>query len=127
MNEVFWLFCTFLIVLTLIASVGGGIRFRENFIDEVFDKVALNANTSDTDVVSNSMLKKLTFDNMKVGYDPAQQTNASLNVQNEQVSELQDVQDETETETGSFLENVPPPTMQTNVIEAFDGDMFASF
>ena len=125
MNEVFWLFCTFLIVLTLIASIGGGIRYRENFIDEVFDKVALNANTSDTDVVSNSMLKKLTFDNMKLGYDPAQQTNAPLNVQDEQVSELQDVQDETE--SPSLVESVPPPTMQTNVIEAFDGEMFASF
>lgn len=124
MNEVFWLFCTFLIVLTLISSIGGGIRYRENFIDEVFDKVEVNANAYDADVVSNSMLKKLTFDNMKLdSYDPVQETNASLKVvSDEQLSTLQDVEDETSEPVA-----VPSPRMQTNVIEAFDGDMFASF
>jgi len=124
MNEVFWLFCTFLIVLTLISSIGGGIRYRENFIDEVFDKVEVNANAYDADVVSNSMLKKLTFDNMKLdSYDPVQETNAPLKVvSDEQLSTLQNVEDETSEPVA-----VPSPRMQTNVIEAFDGDMFASF
>jgi hypothetical protein len=35
MHQLFWIFCTFLVILTLISTFGGGIRYKENFIDEV--------------------------------------------------------------------------------------------
>ena len=33
----FWMFCVLLMTITLLSSIGGGIRFRENFLEEVFD------------------------------------------------------------------------------------------
>ena len=31
------MFCVLLMIITLLSSIGGGIRFRENFLEEVFD------------------------------------------------------------------------------------------
>lgn len=45
-SKQFWMFCLLLLVITLTSSVGGGIRFRENFLEEVFD---LNDITSELD------------------------------------------------------------------------------
>lgn len=39
MHRLFWIFCSFLIILTLISAIGGGIRYRENFMDEVLDNM----------------------------------------------------------------------------------------
>lgn len=33
----FWMFCVLLLIITLLSSFGGGIRYRENFLEEVFD------------------------------------------------------------------------------------------
>ena len=44
MKNTFWMFSVMLMLITLISSMGGGIRFRENFVQEVLD---LNDNTSD--------------------------------------------------------------------------------
>lgn len=37
MKDAFWMFAIILMIITLISSIGGGIRYRENFIEEVFD------------------------------------------------------------------------------------------
>ena len=37
MKNSFWMFFILLMIITILSSVGGGIRFRENFLDEVFD------------------------------------------------------------------------------------------
>lgn len=37
MKQHFWLFCILLMIITITSSLGGGIRFRENFLEEVFD------------------------------------------------------------------------------------------
>lgn len=37
MKNTFWMFAIMLMLITLISSMGGGIRYRENFIDEVLD------------------------------------------------------------------------------------------
>ena len=44
MNDTFWMFAIMLMLITLISSIGGGIRYRENFLDEVLD---LNDSTLD--------------------------------------------------------------------------------
>ena len=45
-SKQFWMFCVLLLVITLLSSIGGGIRYRENFLEEVFD---LNDITSELD------------------------------------------------------------------------------
>ena len=37
MMHTFWMFAVMLMLITLISSLGGGIRYRENFVDEVLD------------------------------------------------------------------------------------------
>lgn len=37
MDKLFGVFCSFLLILTLLSTIGGGIRFRENFMEEVLD------------------------------------------------------------------------------------------
>ena len=39
MHRLFWIFCSFLIILTLISTIAGGIRYRENFMDKVLEDV----------------------------------------------------------------------------------------
>ena len=50
-SKQFWMFCTLLLVITLISSIGGGIRYRENFLEEVFD---LNDITAELDGTVNN-------------------------------------------------------------------------
>lgn len=45
MKNTFWMFAIMLMLITLISSMGGGIRYRENFVDEVLD--INNDNTAD--------------------------------------------------------------------------------
>jgi hypothetical protein len=44
LQKQFWMFCVFLMIITLLSSFGGGIRYRENFLEEVYD---LNDITND--------------------------------------------------------------------------------
>ena len=37
MKNSFWMFFILLLIITIISSLGGGIRYRENFLEEVFD------------------------------------------------------------------------------------------
>jgi hypothetical protein len=37
MKNSFWMFFVLLLIITVISSLGGGIRYRENFLEEVFD------------------------------------------------------------------------------------------
>lgn len=37
MKNSFWMFFILLLIITVISSLGGGIRYRENFLEEVFD------------------------------------------------------------------------------------------
>jgi len=45
------MFCVLLLVITLISSIGGGIRYRENFLEEVFD---LNDITTELNETNNN-------------------------------------------------------------------------
>lgn len=48
MKNVFWMFSILLMIITVLSSLGGGIRYRENFLEEVFD---LNDITSDIEMI----------------------------------------------------------------------------
>lgn len=37
MNTLFWTFTVLLAILTIISTIGGGLRYHENFVDEVLD------------------------------------------------------------------------------------------
>lgn len=54
MDRLFWTFCTFLVILTLISSFGGSIRYRENFFEELFDNDMSNGSNHGEDVASIS-------------------------------------------------------------------------
>jgi hypothetical protein len=106
----FWLFSTFLIVLTIISALGGGIRFRENFMDELFDTINVLSNQDSSDLVNDDMLRHTI-------------------VHSEQVQEEQQ----------GIMSPAPAPVVHdhsspqpldgssVSFIEAFDGDSFASF
>lgn len=55
MHRLFWIFCSFLIILTLISTIAGGIRYRENFMDEVLDDMY-----EDVKEVDSNILRTLT-------------------------------------------------------------------
>lgn len=142
MHQLFWVFCTFLIVLTLISAFGGGIRYRENFLDEVYEKVQTYSNTSDAPTVSNEILKnQLRFDPI---YNNMTNVNDEYNVKpsmNETESQYKPTPVPKPTPAPTPVPKPTPaptpvpkpsptprqtPPMQ-NVIEAFDGDMYARF
>jgi hypothetical protein len=115
----FWMFCVFLMIITLLSSFGGGIRYRENFLEEVYD---LNDITSD-----------LTHTN---DFYPV---NIDTKIYEESASE----KIEEEIVTPVMKQPIPRPIVpvslpgppigissdfaQYNVIEAYTGEAFASF
>lgn len=116
----FWMFCVLLMIITLLSSIGGGIRFRENFLEEVFD---LNDITEDLE--SNH-------------YYPLEYNNGvseeSAPVVSAPVVSAPVVTKKIEEET---VQNVPVQLAQPSsfraqpspfqVIEAYSGEAFASF
>ena len=51
MHRLFWIFCSFLIILTLISTIAGGILYRENFMDEVLDDMYEDVNEVDSNIL----------------------------------------------------------------------------
>ena len=58
MDRLFWTFCTFLVILTMISAFGGSIRYRENFLEELFDDVSDVSFNEDAASVSNEILSQ---------------------------------------------------------------------
>lgn len=114
MHKLFWIFSTFLIVLTMLSALGGGIRFRENFMDELFDTINDLSTKSEMDVVSDDSLK------------------ATLGTE-----QVEDEQPMTGPEMGASITEEPTPSApvgqmsdiaeDAKVIEAFDGEGYAAF
>lgn len=126
MDRLFWTFCTFLVILTMISAFGGSIRFRENFLEELFEndgEVSLN---EDAASISNDILS---------------QTLVSQEESEENIVPAPIASPTPDTKPTITTPPPPPPTVKpsrTNflnndansygpVIEAFDGDMYASF
>jgi hypothetical protein len=140
MHKIFWTFCTFLIILTIISAFGGSIRFRENFLEEIFD--VSHTNEQSVSEVSNEILTHtfVSQEAQDVIYPPSVPSPVAPSVPSVPSRP---------TGTSSTLASVIPPrsssSSKTNtvtptrtnffkntnsygsVIEAFDGDQFASF
>lgn len=127
MNALFWTFCTLLITLTLISAFGGGIRYRENFLEEVFDRERSTTNNTHAASVANDLLEKLTFDQMAPVMGGV--------VEDEMAAPLSSVESEDAVEMPKAVAPVMPtmPTQQSSLspapplVEAFDGEVFARF
>jgi hypothetical protein len=115
----FWMFCVLLIIITLLSSIGGGIRFRENFLEEVFD---LNDITED---LESNIYYPLVYDN-----HVSEETERVMPVVTAPSVAPKKIEEET-------VENVPVQLKQPSasptylspfeVIEAYSGEAFASF
>ena len=129
MNALFWTFCTLLITLTLISAFGGGIRYRENFLQEMFDKEHGHSNHTNAKTASSNIIEKITFDQMHPIDNHAfveDEMIPSTMVEPEEV--YNEPVYEEPVKTSSLMTQQPSvPTMGPALIEAFDGDMFASF
>lgn len=127
MNALFWTFCTLLITLTLISAFGGGIRYRENFLEEVFDRERSTTNNTHATSVANDLLEKLTFDQMAPVMGGV--------VEDEMAAPLSSVESEDAVEMPKAVAPMMPtmPTQESSLspaptlVEAFDGEVFARF
>jgi len=107
----FWMFCVLFLIITLLSSFGGGIRYRENFLEEVFD---LN---DVTDFITDTR-----------NYFPI---NFPTSVTEENDESEKKIEEET-VPTVPIQLNEPVPvlpgiTSQYNIIEAYTGEAFAAF
>lgn len=113
MHIIFWIFCSFLIILTLISAIGGGIRYRENFMDEVLDDMYDSVDKIDSSVI-RTLIKTTT------------------NV----IDEEEHVEKQVPIESVIVPQKINTPTVQGvttdlsanyEVIEAFNGNVYATF
>ena len=132
MDRLFWTFCTFLVILTMISAFGGSIRYRENFLEELFDDVSDVPLNNDAASISNEILSQTL----------ASQEEMEENILPPPVASTPTVEQPsaTPTPTPSPPPSNPTPSVkpaQTNylenpsnsygpVIEAFDGGLYAS-
>lgn len=106
MHRLFWTFCSLLIVLTLISSIAGGVRFRENFMDEILDDMYENVGD-----VSPSIMRTLTTPTDVV-----------------EEESLPITEDKPEEPKMPPIEGVVPELGENaKVIEAFEGNVYATF
>ena len=102
----FWMFCVLLLIITLLSSFGGGIRYRENFLEEVFD---LN---DVTDFITD------TKNYFPINF-PTSVTEETITVPEKKIEEETPIQLE---EPAPVL----PGVSQFDIIEAYTGEAFAA-
>ena len=132
MEKSFWLFCTLLIVLTLLASLGGGIRYRENFISEVFENINSNDYENETEdeytVTKDDLIEKLSFSTKEQFYDPIKTSSEKLvSFQNVDVSNNNNLLTQQESLEINEPVKVSSSNDNINIIEGFDGDLYSPF
>ena len=134
MENSFWLFCTLLIVLTLLASLGGGIRYRENFINEVFENINSNDYENEPEdeytVTKDDIVEKLSFSTKEKFYDPIKESASELaNFQSDNSVSTNLPTDNLLTQQESLELNEPMKFSSSNddIIEGFDGDLYSPF
>lgn len=119
----FWMFCVLLMIITLLSSIGGGIRFRENFLEEVFD---LNDITDDLEANHYYPLEY----NNTISEESAPVVSPPPVVSAPPVVDTKKIEEETvekvpvQLEQPSSFRAQPSPFQ---VIEAYSGEAFASF
>lgn len=143
MHKLFWTFCTFLIILTLISSLGGGIRYRENFLEEIFDTIEDISENNNSYGISDSILQQTMVS--------SEENTPMYDIPPTNVPDIVTEEDTLKDPVVNTIPvvNKPTPTPTTNnnlvktenkvnassydtssygpFIEAFDGEMYASF
>jgi hypothetical protein len=113
-SNTFWTFSTLLIVLTLLSSLGGGLRYRENFMENLFETIQHISNENDTNYISDEILRRTVV---------SEEIHLPHNIVTEEIREKRLI-------PIKHVEAAPNEVVQPSpyrLIEAFDGDQFASF
>lgn len=114
MHRLFWIFCSFLIILTLISAIGGGIRYRENFMDEVLDNMYDNVKDVDPSVMRTLTMNNVVEEEAVIKSRPAPvPTPVPAPVPTPPTPPVKGVQSDLST--------------NYKVIEAFNGNVYATF
>ena len=119
MHNLFWLLSFYLLILIVISTLGGGIRYKENFLDVVFDESNTEISANDT----SEILKTLS---------PAPVVKSVLKNQivvEEEESNCNEDGCTIQPPVVPSVESVPSPITDAKSTEvlAFDGEVFAPF
>jgi hypothetical protein len=138
MKNFFWMFVILLMIITLASSFGGGIRYRENFLQEILE---LNDISSETlnDLKLNFNYKKIEEESQVVPSQPPEQIPSSAPPRPSVPPGLPPVPNRPSVPSGippvpptniPFVNQAQQPTnknLSPYIIEGYQGDMYASF
>jgi len=116
-SNTFWTFSTLLIVLTLLSSLGGGLRYRENFMENLFETIQHISNENDTNYISDEILRRTVV---------SEEIHLPHHIVTEEIRE-KNVIPIKRIEASVEAHNPVVQPSPYRLIEAFDGDQFASF
>lgn len=120
MHRLFWTFCSFLIILTIISTIGGGIRYRENFMDEVLDNMY-----DEVQDVDSNVLRTLT--NLPVVDEEQIIPEATIPVEEIVTPSPEIVKTPTPSKVMGVNSDTDMQFKPLDVVEAFNGNVYATF
>lgn len=56
MKTIFWIFIVLLLTMTMLSTLGGGIRYKENFIDDILDDTKLSVSDVDMAMIKSTLV-----------------------------------------------------------------------
>jgi len=56
MHSTFWVFTTLLLTMTILSSFGGGMRYTENFMDDILDDSDIDRSTYDLNELKHTLV-----------------------------------------------------------------------
>ena len=56
MHSTFWIFTTLLLTMTILSSFGGGMRYTENFMDDILDDSDIDLSTYDVNELKHTLV-----------------------------------------------------------------------
>ena len=127
----FWMFCVLLMIITLLSSFGGGIRYRENFLEEVYDLNDITSELKNADFYPVNIDSKIYEESMpeKIEEEIVSKVQPTLPVKQVVPSVVPTVP--TVPTVPVSIPNQPtgiaPEFAPYNVIEAYTGESYASF
>jgi hypothetical protein len=113
MKKTFWMFSILLMIITITSSVGGSIRYRENFLEEVFDVKDIDSYQYD-----NNLL------------DTFRKPKKNIVVEEESIIQEESIQTKQMRPKPKLSNNIKPTVVPSrnmyDTIEGYTGDMYAS-
>jgi hypothetical protein len=114
MKKTFWMFSILLMIITITSSVGGSIRYRENFLEEVFDVTDIDSYQYD-----NNLL------------DTFRKPKKNIVIEEESIIQEESIQPkQMRTKPTTIRNNIKPTVVPSrnvyDTIEGYTGDSYAS-